>query len=123
MERKEAFDYIMHGKGSIESFYKMHHYVDDDNWEEGQKTIIKETGCDENTARWVWADIKKELCHNESDQNSTQPTRHLPTCPTCGSTNVQKISGTKRWLTTGLFGLASSDVGKTMKCKNCGYKW
>ena len=32
-------------------------------------------------------------------------------------------SGTKRWLSTGLFGLASSDVGKTMKCKNCGYKW
>lgn len=29
----------------------------------------------------------------------------------------------KRWLTTGLFGLASSDVGKTMKCKNCGYKF
>lgn len=47
----------------------------------------------------------------------------LPKCPTCGSTNVQKISGTKRWLTTGLFGLASSDIGKTMVCKNCGYKW
>ncbi len=47
----------------------------------------------------------------------------VPKCPTCGSTNVQKISGTKRWLTTGLFGLASSDVGKTMCCKNCGYKW
>lgn len=44
-------------------------------------------------------------------------------CPTCGSTNIQKISGTKRWLSTGLFGLASSDVGKTMRCKNCGYKW
>lgn len=46
-----------------------------------------------------------------------------PKCPTCGSANVQKISGTKRWITTGLFGLASSDVGKTMCCKNCGYKW
>jgi len=46
-----------------------------------------------------------------------------PKCPTCGSTNIQKISGTKRWLTTGLFGLASSNVGKTMECKNCGYKW
>lgn len=46
-----------------------------------------------------------------------------PKCPTCGSTNIQKISGTKRWLSTGLFGIASSDVGKTMVCKNCGYKW
>lgn len=47
----------------------------------------------------------------------------VPKCPTCGSTNIQKISGTKRWLSTGLFGIASSDVGKTMVCKNCGYKW
>lgn len=47
----------------------------------------------------------------------------VPKCPTCGSTNVQKISGAKRWLTTGLFGLASGDLGKSMRCKNCGYKW
>lgn len=49
--------------------------------------------------------------------------KNVPKCPTCGSTNIQKISGTKRWVTTGLFGLASSNVGKTMECKNCGYKW
>jgi hypothetical protein len=48
---------------------------------------------------------------------------NTPKCPTCGSTNIQKISGTKRWVTTGLFGLASSNVGKIMECKNCGYKW
>lgn len=46
-----------------------------------------------------------------------------PKCPTCGSTNIQKISATKRWVSTGLFGLASSNIGKTMCCKNCGYKW
>ncbi len=124
MDRKEVFDYIMNGKGSMESFYKIHHCIDDDNWEEGQETIIKETGCDENTAKWVWVDIKNKLCPNKYEQAQSQPEPlHLPTCPTCGSTNIQKISGTKRWLSTGLFGLASSDVGKTMKCKNCGYKW
>lgn len=48
---------------------------------------------------------------------------NTPKCPTCGSTNIQKISGTKRWLSTGLFGLASSDIGKSMYCKSCGYKW
>lgn len=46
-----------------------------------------------------------------------------PKCQTCGSTNIQKISATKRWGSTGLFGLASSNIGKTMCCKNCGYKW
>jgi len=52
-----------------------------------------------------------------------QKQANIPHCPTCGSTNIQKISGTKRWLSTGLFGLASSDIGKSMCCKKCGYKW
>lgn len=48
---------------------------------------------------------------------------NVPRCPTCNSTKVEKISTTKRWVSTGLFGLASSNIGKTMQCKNCGYKW
>ena len=61
--------------------------------------------------------------HNEIPINNLQQQTCIPKCPTCGSTNIQKISGTKRWLSTGLFGIASSDVGKSMVCKNCGYKW
>ena len=46
-----------------------------------------------------------------------------PKCPTCGSTNIEKISAGKK-ITGGLFfGLFSSDVRKTFRCKNCGYKW
>lgn len=57
-------------------------------------------------------------------KSSSQPqTDNIPKCPTCGSTNIKKISGAKRWLTTGVFGLASSDVGKTMECNSCGAKW
>ena len=48
---------------------------------------------------------------------------NVPRCPTCNSTKVEKISTTKRWVSTGLFGLASSNIGKIMHCKNCGYKW
>lgn len=53
-------------------------------------------------------------------QPSTTP---QPKCPTCGSPDIKKISATKRWVGVGMFGLASSDVGKTMQCNNCGYKW
>ena len=67
--------------------------------------------------------INKENRERRSHSQSQQPTQNVPKCPTCGSTNIEKISGSKRWLTTGLFGLASSNVGKTMHCKNCGYKW
>jgi len=57
-----------------------------------------------------------------TSSSSTQST-NIPKCPTCGSTDIKKISGTKRWLGTGLFGLASSDLGKTMQCNSCGYKF
>lgn len=49
--------------------------------------------------------------------------QNIPKCPTCGSTNIERISGIKRFVSTGLFGLASSNIGKTMHCKNCGCKW
>ncbi|WP_337935029.1 zinc ribbon domain-containing protein [Jutongia sp.] len=62
----------------------------------------------------TWEEDNKKILSQQSN---------TPKCPTCGSTNIQKISGTKRWLSAGLFGLASSDVGKSMVCKSCGYKW
>lgn len=46
-----------------------------------------------------------------------------PKCPSCGSTNVSKISVVNRMVSTGLFGLASSKIGKTHKCNNCGSTW
>lgn len=65
------------------------------------------------------AQFKNQVKQQKSDTSSS----NKPKCPTCGSTNIKKISGTKRWLSTGLFGLASSDIGKSMCCQNCGYKW
>lgn len=53
----------------------------------------------------------------------TTETDNTPKCPTCGSTNIKKISGGKRWLSVGTVGLASSSIGKSMECKNCGYKF
>ena len=49
--------------------------------------------------------------------------KNIPKCPTCGSTNVSKISTINRGISIGLFGLFSGEIGKTMECKNCGYKW
>lgn len=68
------------------------------------------------------ATIRNQI-QQQKQVKTQQKVQDTPHCPTCGSTNIQKISDTKRWLTTGLFGLASSDVGKTMVCKKCGYKW
>lgn len=65
--------------------------------------------------------IEKERQNSLSTLKASQS--NIPKCPTCGSTNIKKISGTKRWITTGMFGLGSSNLGKTMQCGSCGYKW
>ena len=52
-----------------------------------------------------------------------QENNNIPKCPTCQSTAVEKISLTSKAVGGALFGLFSSNVRKTMHCKNCGYKW
>lgn len=49
--------------------------------------------------------------------------QNTPKCPMCNSTNLEKITAPKRIFSAGIFGLGSSKVGKTMECRNCGYKW
>ena len=49
--------------------------------------------------------------------------KNTPHCPTCNSTNVEKISLTKKAVGGAAFGLFSSNIRNTMHCKNCGAKW
>lgn len=45
-------------------------------------------------------------------------------CPTCSSYSTRKISGTSKVGKVALFGLfGAGDLGKTFKCKSCGYRW
>ena len=66
------------------------------------------------------AQFKATTAQQESVKSQEQ---NIPKCPTCGSTNIKKISAGSRWLSTGLFGISSSKLGKSMECRNCGYKW
>ena len=54
---------------------------------------------------------------------SPPPKRYIPKCPTCGSPDIAKISLASKAAGGFMFGLFSSNVRKTMKCNNCGYKW
>lgn len=96
---------------------------------EGLKLIVQLTKCDENTAKLLWVDLCQDFgaeyrsFYEKQLKKQQSQKQYVPKCPTCGSPDIQKISGTKRWVTTGLFGVASGDLGKTMVCKNCGYKW
>lgn len=45
-------------------------------------------------------------------------------CPTCGSQNIEKISGAEKVGAAALFGVfAIGHVAKSFKCWTCGYKW
>lgn len=46
-----------------------------------------------------------------------------PHCPTCGSTNIKKISGTERAASVIGLGVFSKKINKSYKCKHCGCTW
>lgn len=47
----------------------------------------------------------------------------VPKCPTCGSTNIRKISTGERMVSVGILGLFSKKINKSFKCNACGYTW
>lgn len=50
-------------------------------------------------------------------------TENMPHCPTCGSMQVQKISGLNRAAHGATFGLLSKTARSQYHCQNCDYKW
>lgn len=55
------------------------------------------------------------------NSNSSDP--HTPKCPTCGSTDLRKVSVGAKAVSVGLFGIFSQKVKKTWHCNSCGYEW
>ena len=60
---------------------------------------------------------------NREPQPSIYTQQAVPRCPTCQSTNIQKISLTSKAVGGYMFGIFSSNVRNTFKCNNCGYRW
>jgi uncharacterized membrane protein YvbJ len=47
-----------------------------------------------------------------------------PKCPTCNSTDIEKISLKNKIGSAALLGVfALGKISKTFKCNGCGYKW
>jgi len=49
----------------------------------------------------------------------------IPKCPTCGSTNIKRISALERGTNAAIFGLYGNKRRYQFECLNpsCGYKW
>ena len=55
---------------------------------------------------------------------TSQQAAQVPKCPSCGSSDCEKISVRNKMGTAALFGLfAVGHLNKTYRCKNCGTKW
>ena len=67
--------------------------------------------------------IEQEKAEYNRKQKEIESNKNKPHCPTCGSTNIEKISTASKITGGFLFGVFSSNVRKTFHCKNCGYKW
>lgn len=52
-----------------------------------------------------------------------QQTQNMPKCPTCGSTNIQKISAPRKAAGAIGFGLFSKTACSQFECLDCKYKW
>ena len=66
------------------------------------------------------AELNAKLAHGKA---ILEEQSRVAKCPSCGSSNVSKIGTLNRMVSTDLFGLASSKIGKTHKCNNCGTTW
>ena len=68
------------------------------------------------------AEFKQRVAKMKAEQHFTS-TPNVPTCPTCHSTNIKKISFAKGYLHWRAFGLFSKTARSQFECKSCGYKW
>lgn len=67
------------------------------------------------------ANVLREWREHQAQQAAAEAAK--PKCPTCGSTNVKRISGGERAASIIGFGIFSKKIGKSYKCLNCKYTW
>lgn len=80
--------------------------------------VQTQTRCNKEIAQQIVYEILKDF---PAPGSYIPPTSSKPTitCPYCQSTDTKKISGTSRFMSTGLFGLASNKIGKNFHCNKC----
>ncbi len=72
----------------------------------------------------VGADIKVVPHGEELSAVTSDSMAHVPRCPTCGSTNVRRITGARKAGRVALLGVfAAPKAMKSFECLNCGARW
>ena len=67
--------------------------------------------------------IREKAIYELHEGRRMREQQNSPKCPTCGSTNIEKISSFDKAAGAVMFGLFSKTAKSQFKCRNCGYKW
>lgn len=140
MTIQEMIDYLNSRRCPDLLFYKLEKLTNQNNIVEAVNCIQKHFECNNDVANQVYIEYKKQIYNelkriDDEIKSSLTPQQiahanavaqewqNKPKCPTCNSTNIEKISLTKKAFGGAMFGLFSSDIRNSMHCKNCGCKW
>lgn len=83
----------------------------------------KKIQCECGNEGYGFIEYKNNPAIEKTIVKKTSNVVNTPKCPSCQSTNISKIGTLNRMASVGLFGLASSKIGKTHKCNSCGGTW
>jgi len=91
---------------------------------EGFRIIKRVTCLDGGDAKGLWDEIAhtKNVPINYRTLSERRSTS-APKCPTCGSTNLTKISAAARGIDRAFFGRHSPEAKAQFRCNKCGYLW
>ena len=141
MTIQEMVDAINSSETDFSLFWNLLRLTDQNNIDEAVCCIQKYFHCDRETAisvfneykRQIYFECKKverevissltpeQIAHNNAVARALQ---NSPTCPTCQSTNLKKISGLSKVGSIALWGVfAAGRTSKTWHCNNCGSEW
>ena len=72
----------------------------------------------------AWRNNKKSIqpTARPISSRSSQQT-NIPKCPTCGSTNIKRITTANRAVSVLTLGIISGKIGKNYECLDCKAKW
>lgn len=115
--------------------YKVpHEYIDNFRWRDGdgKQALIEELVKTSSEFDQYLFDHRDEILAEKSagfnakmahGKAILEEQSRVAKCPSCGSSNVSKIGAINRAVSIQIWGLASSKIGKTHKCNNCGTTW
>ena len=116
------YDDALKAMDDIDRLFKVLDFKDKNQYSEANLYIIETTECDEITAKAVFEELTYGLVMDP--QLQFEENVNIPKCPTCGSTNIKKISGLSKVGSVALWGVfAVGKVSKQWHCNNCGSEW